>query len=201
MDTNRPRDLRLVASLEEHEQDRLSVDSPELHGPHLWVSLVFDEIGRASEQAVEAVGDPQPGIGAGEAPHAIPVMAVEEVNIALQEPRGVRIKRTARFAGRFSGQVGELRPSTGQRGFDAANRRVHEFCCLFQRIVEHILEEDAGALLGRQVTNQPFDGAMGIDRRRLCSDDADVVRIGALRALARIAPPQKVNAAIVSDAK
>src|SRR5258705_7072658 len=75
MDTNRPRDLPLVASLEEHEQDRLSVDRPELHGPRLWVSLVFDEIGRASEQAVEAVGDPQPSIGAGETPHAIPVMA------------------------------------------------------------------------------------------------------------------------------
>jgi hypothetical protein len=51
------------------------------------------------------------------------------------------------------------------------------------------------------VANQPFDGAMCIGRRRLCNDDADVVRIGALRALARIAPPQKVNAAIVSDAK
>src|SRR5271168_4482558 len=49
---NRPRDLPLVASLEEHEQDRLSVDRRELHGPRLWVSLVFDEIGRASEQAV-----------------------------------------------------------------------------------------------------------------------------------------------------
>jgi hypothetical protein len=66
-------------------------------------------------------------------------MAVEEVNIALQEPCGVGIKRTARFAGRLSRQVGELRPSTGERGFDAANRRVHEFRGLFQRIVEHIL--------------------------------------------------------------
>src|SRR4051794_23100119 len=73
MDTNRPRDLPLVASLEEHEQDRLSVDRPELHGPLLWVSLVFDEIG----------------------------IACEEVNIA----RGVGIKRTARFAGRFSVQI------------------------------------------------------------------------------------------------
>ena len=99
MDANRPRDLPLVASLEEHEQDRLSIDRPELHGPRLWVSLVFDEIGRTSEQAVEAVGDPQPSIGAGEAPHAIPVMAVEELNIALQEPRIVGIKRTARTVG------------------------------------------------------------------------------------------------------
>src|SRR6185295_19871945 len=106
MDTNRPRDLPLATSLEEHEQYRLSVDRPELHGPRLWVSLVFAEIGGASEQAVEAVGDPQPGIGTGEAPHAIPVMAVEEVNVALQEPRGVGIKRTARFAVRFRGQVG-----------------------------------------------------------------------------------------------
>ena len=201
MDTNWPRDLPLVASLEKHEHDRLSVDRPDLHDPRLRVSFVFDEIGRTSEQAVEAVGDPQPSIGAGEAPHAIPVMAVEEVNVALQEPRSGGIKRTARFAGRFSWQVGELRPSAGERGFDAANRRAHEFCGLFQRIVEHVLQEDAGSLLWRQVANEPFDGSVRFGCRRLCTDDDGIARIGALRALARYSPPEKVNAAIVSDAK
>ena len=49
--------------------------------------------------------------------------------------------------------------------------------------------------------NEPFDGAACIGRCRLCRDNADVVRIGVLRALAHIASPQKVDAAIVSDAK
>ena len=54
---------------------------------------------------------------------------------------------------------------------------------------------------GRQVADQPFDGAMCIGRCRLCNDDADIVRVGALGTRARIAAPQKVDAAIMRDAK
>ena len=135
--------------------------------------------------------------------HAVPVMGVEESGIAFQGRR--RRRRARRRQGRGVGLV-ERGAAAMQRCLDRGNAQAQLGRDLVDRMLEHVLQDDAAALRRRQGEERRDRGA----HRLLARDDVvrlERDRVGDVeRGIERLARAQRlvapvVDRAVVSDAK
>jgi hypothetical protein len=179
------------------DDDRLAVHSAERHSPRDDGTLVFDEVGRVGEASRKTVGHTQACVGAGELAHAVPVASIESIDIEAKQFRCFRVRR--RLAFRLLGKRREFSTAAIEGGLDAADRGIDEIGDFVERIVEYVLEQHAGSLLGRKVQYEPLDGAVDLPTRSFDRQNQFGARGGSLGLLPDLPPAEKIDAAIVDD--
>src|SRR6266700_298629 len=98
--------------------------------------------------ASKGVGHNEPRIRTNQLTNSIPVSAIESLDIKLHDASDFRAGDSGGFRLKSSG--GELCSRTIKGGLNASDRRVDHLCDLLKRVVEYILQEDAGTFLWRQ---------------------------------------------------
>ena len=86
-----------------------------------------------------------------------------------------------------------------QRGLDAAHRGINELRDVFQRVIEDVLEEHAGALHRRKRQHEAFDGLAEGRPRRVDRRDGVGLRRTGLCVLPDLTAAHEIDTPIVSN--
>jgi hypothetical protein len=109
--------------------------------------LVASEVRRIREPSGKSVGDADARVSCNELAQSVPVAAVESLNVRPEQRRELRRHLAARHTRRR--RRDELRATAMQRGLHTADGGVEKFRDLLERVVEHVLQQHARALLRR----------------------------------------------------
>src|SRR5258708_965098 len=145
------------------------------------------------------IGDAQVRISTDQFTQAIPVAAIEALDIDVEQRRQFRIDH-----GLGPGVIAERRQlgaASLECSLHPTDGRADEIRNFVQRIVEDVLEKHAGSLLGWQIDHKSLDGAVqrptdGLDWRRPIR-----LNSGCLGLVANAAFPQEVDTAIMRDSE
>src|SRR5256885_3244733 len=199
-ETDDVRDLPRVQRAMEDDDCRLAVQLADDRAPRNGDALVLSEVLCVGKVAGEAIGDIQPSVGGDQLAQTVAIVRVEALDVELHEHLIIIAFRARRL--QIARALGELRPSAIERGLHTTDRRVDEIGDLLERVVEHVLEEHARALLRRKEEHEMLARRTEVGAREFDCRDA-ILRLRRLHlgVLTNLTPAQKVDAAVVRDAK
>src|SRR4029450_9370852 len=133
---------RIHAAVKHNHHGR-AIDFTDRHLPWECPAFINTKVSRFIQAASKPIDDVQPSVGADQFTKSIPIVAIESLDVEIQQLHQFRTSHGLRLDWRRSSLY--FRSSPVKRCLDATYRGIDKLCNFLQRVVKYILQQHTGA--------------------------------------------------------